>query len=123
MIDDFLISPQVLSQEEIEKIMTDQTTTLVPGQWNYTPVANIYGHTENWGYSTFMGNVCMNYPWVYQLSFGWLYHFLTGEGGDAFYLYNLELGWIYVDINHGGWFYYNDGSGWELDNFLNPTSD
>jgi hypothetical protein len=96
---------------------------LIPNQWNLTEIGYVYGYTENWGYSIFMGFVYLEaYPWIYQSNFSWLYKLGSSPldgGGTSFWFYNSELGNIYVADNEGGWFR-SQNTGWAWNNFLNP---
>jgi hypothetical protein len=91
--------------------------------WNLTDIGYVYGYTETWGYSVFMGSVYMDsYPWIYQIPFDWIYHissFPNIPTGTNLWFYNSTLGNIFVSDGEGGWFRAQN-TGWAWDNFLNP---
>lgn len=98
---------------------------LVPGEWTLSDIGSVYGYSEVWGYSIFMGTVYMNnLPWIYHTHFGWIYLISAIPqvgGGTAFWMYNTSLGNIYVIDGYGGFFQWQKNSGWQLDNFLSPN--
>ena len=93
----------------------------VLGQWRMTSLGFMYGASADWGYSHFMGFLELGLPWVYQASHGWMYFYQAVPEEDVLWFYSPTLGWIYTKSTWGGLFLSNNGSGWEADNFLNPT--
>lgn len=97
---------------------------LVPGELSLTDIGEVYGYSSFWGYSEFMGTVYLNgSPWVYQAHFGWIYvlsAIAQEDGSTAYWMYQPDLGYMFVRDYLGGFFQYED-SGWMEDNFLDPN--
>ncbi len=78
---------------------------LEEGVWQETAIGWVFGFAGNWGYSSIMGFVYVELPYVYQLNFGWSYlgdlgSFLTVSNEGAF-LYNYAEGWIQTQPSYG----------------------
>jgi hypothetical protein len=89
--------------------------------WDEDPQLGwLYYYTPDWATSYTFGLVnTANFPWIYQVNFGYMYHVITSPEVAA-WLYNSELGYIYVGFANGGWFEAQN-NGWEGDNFINPV--
>lgn len=74
---------------------------------------------SEWGISGDLGTINIaNFPWIYQVNFGYLYHLAYAEG-FGFWLYSPTLEWIFLGYGLNGWFTAS-GVNWEYDNFINP---
>ncbi len=98
---------------------------LTPDQWNNTAYGWIYGFTPKLGYSTFLGFVQLELPWIYHFRFGWLHHSAStplGAGATLHWFYSPDpaLGWIAVS-NLGGGYFQSHKTGWAWNNFLRPN--
>ncbi len=49
------------------------------------------------------------FPWAYHYSHGWLY--CAGPGGDAWWFYDMPIGWIWISEAFYPWIY-QSGYGW-----------
>ncbi|MGC9452227.1 MAG: hypothetical protein ACP5I4_12365 [Oceanipulchritudo sp.] len=95
---------------------------LTADAWNDTAIGPVWGYSDNWGWSGFMGNVNFSAdPWIHQDPFGYFYpagSFATGEG-TAYWMYNPDLDWVYAADDKDGLFQ-SSGNGFDWDNFLAP---
>jgi hypothetical protein len=82
-----------------------ETGRLVVNDWSRLDFSWVYGLTEEWGVSTYMGYVYVPFlPYLYQVDLGWLYY--SSSNGDNHYFYSFDLG-SYILINEAfGGFYY-----------------
>jgi len=78
---------------------------LVLNEWSWLDFSWVYGLTEEWGISTYMGYVYVPFlPYVYQVDLGWLFY--ASSSGDNHYFYSFDLN-SYILINEGfGGYYY-----------------
>jgi hypothetical protein len=84
----------------------EDSVDLVLNDWSRLDFSWVYGLTEEWGISTYMGYVYVPFlPYVYQVDLGWLFY--ASSSGDNHYFYSFDLN-SYILINEGfGGFYYN----------------
>jgi len=96
---------------------------LMEGTWNDVEIGSVYGYSDVWGYSEFLGTVHFgNLPWVYQHPLGWMYLVgsYTEEGveGTSYWFYSEDLGYVYTNSTWDGG-YQAQNNDWQVGNFLN----
>jgi hypothetical protein len=77
---------------------------LTAGEWKQIDFGWVFGLTEDWGISTYMGYVYVaDLPYVYQVDLGWMY--LVASSGSDHYFYTWDRGWILINEAFGGYYY------------------
>lgn len=77
---------------------------LTPLEWTQIDFGWVYGLTEDWGISTYMGYVYVaDLPYVYQVDLGWMY--LVSSSESDHYFYTWDHGWILINEGFGGFYY------------------
>lgn len=88
-----------------DKPWAEDKEGLVVDEWNRLDFSWVYGLTEEWGISTYMGSVYVPFlPYVYQVDLGWLFY--TSSSGENHYFYSIDLGsYILINEAFGGYYY------------------
>lgn len=82
----------------------DEPGILTPGEWTQIDFGWVFGVTDDWGISTYMGYVYVaDFPYVHQVDLGWMY--LVSSSGNDHYFYTWDKGWILINEGFGGYYY------------------
>jgi hypothetical protein len=77
---------------------------LTAGEWTRTDFGWVFGLTDDWGISTYLGYVyTADFPYVYQTNLGWMY--LVSSDGDNHIFYTWDQGYILINEGFGGFYY------------------
>lgn len=104
--DSFTLVDTPLTSEEIcdDGGGSGSAGPLTQGEWTQLDFGWVYGETDSWGISTYMGYVYVaDLPYVYQVDLGWAY--LVASNGADHYFYTWDHGWILINEGFGGFYY------------------
>lgn len=82
------------------------------GAWNELAFSWVYGVSEAWGESNYMGSLYLSYypTYVYQMDLGWLLY--AGGSSGVAYFYSYTEGWILTGESYEGYYYVYASGTW-----------
>lgn len=91
------------------------------GNWDKDPrLGWLFGVDNTWSYHPQIGYLHLgSFPWIFQSNFGWSF-FVNRPSAFGIWLFDADLGYLFVDERNGGWFQYEPFSASDWDNFLSP---
>lgn len=82
------------------------------GAWNQLAFSWVYGISDAWGVSNYMGSLYLSYypTYVYQNDIGWLLY--AGGSDGVAYFYSYTLGWILTGESYETYYYIYANNTW-----------